>query len=529
MSGWDSVISIINTAVQFMLVMTILVTVHELGHYLFAKWVGMEVEAFAVMMGGVRKTDLGPLLARPVTPSRIIWGLAILGMIVTSVGAGIKSALVTDAGLIIAGVIAPLLAARNSARLYHLPEATPYLRWVMAFGAGVLMLMVATGSANSLRPEMVIGLAVAAAVFAMFSVYYSPLASGSEEEQGLGSVMVRGDYVPVQFRPVWHRTVNGTEFSLLLLPLGGFARIKGMHPKEDGSEVQIPGGFYSKHPWARLAALFGGPLFSVLFGIVVLATLFSAVGMRKGDERAIVGVATSDKPAAQAGIKPGDKIVSIAGESVAKFEDIRRIVSDQPAGPLAVVVERSGEQLTFTVTPEVDRQPKLDKEGNAVPNEFEERPILGVAPATIYERLPVGAAIAEAASFPVEFVRSLAATFQKPETAKDAIGGPVTMAQMTHEASQGGLYQVLLLAALLSITLGVMNLLPVPPLDGGQIMINFMELFTRGKRLSIGFQRAVSSVGFVLILLLMVSAATLDLGRVAQKAESSNTPKSNAP
>lgn len=529
MSGWDSVISIINTAVQFMLVMTILVTVHELGHYLFAKWMGMEVEAFAVMMGGVRKSDLKPLLARPIIPSRVLWGLAILGMMITSVGAGMQSALVTDAGLIVAGVIAPLLAARNSTRLYHLPEATPYLRWVMALGAGVLMLMFATGSASSLRTEMIIGLAVAAAIFAMFSVYYAPLASGNEDQQGLGSVLIRGEHVPIQFRPLWHRTVNGTEFSLLLLPLGGFARIKGMHPKEDGSEVNIPGGFYSKHPLARLAVLFGGPLFSILFGILILAILFSTVGMRKVDERAVVGGLASDKPAARAGIKPGDKIVSIAGKPVSTFDDIRKIVSEQPSGPLVVVVERGGETLTLRITPEVDRQPKLDAQGQPVPNEFEERPILGVAPSTRFERLPVGEAVAEAASFPVEFVRSLAATFQKPETAKDAIGGPVTIAQMTHEASQGGLYQVSLLAALLSITLGVMNLLPIPPLDGGQIVINFMELFTRGKRLSIGFQRAVSSVGFVLILLLMVSAATLDLGRVAQKAESSNTPTTNAP
>ncbi|MBX3095846.1 MAG: site-2 protease family protein [Fimbriimonadaceae bacterium] len=521
MSGWESVLSVANTAIQFMLVITILVAVHELGHYLVARWMGMEVEAFAVMMGGVRKTDLTPYLDRPTIPSRFLWYGAGAGLIVMIVGTIANSSLITDVGLAIAGVIVPLLAAVNLTRLYHLPESTPYLRFGGAFLAGIVMLLFATGFKTP-QPEIVIGLAVAAALFAMLITYYAPVSNSDEDEQGHGQIMARGEYIPVRFRPLWHRVdKNGTEFSMLLLPLGGFARIKGMHPKDDGSETQVPNGFYSKHPWARLAALFAGPLFSVGFGVLVLTALWSTEGRYGPVEAARVGMVAPDMPAAEAGLKEGDLILSVNGQSIEKFEQIKDALRGNEGTPVEVIVDRAGTQQTMTLTPQLSEEELmvLDADGDPIPGERERRAQIGVAPGFEYDRMTVGAAFSEAMRQPYVLVKGLARLVVKPESAKDTVGGPVTIARVTHVASQSGFGGIALLAAMLSLTLGVMNLLPVPPLDGGQIVINFLELFTKGKRLSIGFQRAVTSVGFVLIMLLMLSAATLDLGRISEDNE----------
>lgn len=534
MSGWESVLSVANTAIQFMLVITVLVAVHELGHYLVARWVGMEVEAFAVMMGGVRKTDLRPYLDRAIIPAKTLWYGAGFGLLVMMVGTSANSSLITDIGLAIAGVVVPVLAAVNLTRLYHLPEVTAYSRFGIGYVAGIGMLLLATGF-KAPQTEILIGLAVAAALFAMLSVYYSPVSNSDEDEQGHGQVMVKGEYIPVRFRPLWHRIdKNGTEFSLLLLPLGGFARIKGMHPQEDGSEVKIPNGFYSKRPWARLAALFAGPFFSIAFGVIVLTGLWSTEGRLGPTEAPKIGSLAADLPAAKAGLEPGDLILSIDGKSINRFEEIKDSVRGNEGTPVEVVFEREGNQLNVMLTPEMSKEEMmvLDADGDPIPGEREHRALIGVAPSIEYEKMTLAAAFTEALRQPYVLVKGLGRLVTKPESAKDTVGGPVTIARVTHIASQSGFSGIALLAAMLSLTLGVMNLLPVPPLDGGQIAINFLELFTGRKRLSIGFQRTVTSVGFVLIMLLMVSAATLDLGRISEENEAPATNESapaNAP
>lgn len=530
MEALAPVFSVASTIFQFLLVITVIVAVHELGHYLAARMSGMHVEAFAVMMGGVRRTDLSEHEPKGLISARVIWIIAGLGLLTMIAGTVAKNASVFEAGLVASGVWAPLMASLRLERLYHLPMGTAFRRIMITLAVLVAMLFMGTQFRN-LDAGTWIGLIAGGMVIAMLVMYYSPLMGGNhaneEERQGEGKIMVNGETVPVRFRPLWWVTdKNGTEFSLLLLPLGGFARIRGMQSFEDGRETKVEGGFYTKHPILRLFTLFAGPLFSVLFGIIVLTGVWAANGRQDVSEKPVVGSLSVGGAADKAGIKIGDRITSIDGMAITSFDGIRPVIDAGGEKPRQVTVEREGKALTFTLTPQIQEgMPKLDKEGNPILGERETRLIIGVGPAFETKTMSVGEAWNEAWNQPVVLVKGLATLVSRPQAAKDTMGGPVSVAQATQGATSMGAYGILTLMGMLSLSLGIMNLLPIPPLDGGQMVINFIELIRGGKRLSMNLQQLVTNMGVVLMILLMVSATTIDLGRVTGNTADAKLPE----
>lgn len=355
---------------------------------------------------------------------------------------------------------------------------------------------------------------------------------GAEPEEPEGE---RG-WVPVRFRPLWYRTdKHGTEFSLLVLPLGGFCAIKGMHPKEDGSEVHIPGGFYNRPPWQRLIVLAAGPIFSVAFGVILLTGVFSLKGIPAALDVPVVGVVGEDGPAAAAGIKAGDRILRVDGQPVSTFFDVVSRVRGKIEGeegarkavPVAITYLSEGVERTATIKPMVDDKPSSVLGSDLEPTEEKRiQAKLGIGPSLGHKPMTFAAATREALMKPVELVQGLAGMITKISTAKDAVGGPGTIATATASASDSGIWSVLTLAGLLSISLGVLNLLPIPLLDGGQIVVAIVEMLRGGKRLSLQVQQAMTTVGIALIFLIMLGAATVDIGRFVGKDDA---PKAAAP
>jgi regulator of sigma E protease len=176
--------------------------------------------------------------------------------------------------------------------------------------------------------------------------------------------------------------------------------------------------------------------------------------------------------------------------------------------------------IPATLTPELDEEPTPVLGPDLEPTEEE---AIQAKMGLIYEfeYVPVDpvAAIGKSFILPVRFVEGLGATFSSPENFAEGVGGPGSIVKMTSQAAEEGVAQVLILAGLLSITLGIMNLLPVPPLDGGQMVIAFAEMIRGGKRLSIRVQHAMSTIGFLLVLLLMLSTFALDIGRFTGSLE----------
>ncbi len=520
------------TLVIGLLVLTVLVFVHELGHYLVAKHYGMRVNAFAIFMGGVRKTDLYHWLEKPLAPTKYVWGAFAVSFLAAMVGALVQADILYLAGLLVAGVAIPVWAMLRLAALYHVPARQVLVTWLKSLAVAAVVLAFGT-KLQGIDANMAIAVAAGASLIALAIVYYLPvqMREPDDDKQGFGEVAIhkpelgQTEQVPVRFRPIWYKTApDGTEFSLLLLPLGGFASIAGMHAKPDGSEVDISGGFYSKPPMTRLAVLFAGPLFSILFGFVILVGLYGFSGKEAPDFRPVIGAVSPGSGADKAGLKEGDEITAVEGVAVKDFYSLTLLVKDRwvkkgdKNEPLPTRVEfrRGGELKTVTVVPMVDDKPEpLRDEQLKLTDAKAVQARLGVAYGSVIVPLSPGEAVREAALAPAAMVAGIVGMVTKPSTASDNVAGPTAMAKVTSAAVKEGAYYVLWFAAMLSISLGVMNLLPIVPLDGGQMVVAFVELLRGGRRLSLNVQNLLANSGIALLVLMMLAVSAVDLGRSA--------------
>jgi regulator of sigma E protease len=500
--------------VVFLLIITVLVAVHELGHYWVARLCGMHVKAFAIMMGGRRVTDLSPRLKRSLAPVSALWASGLAGFAMVLGGGYGNVPILYSVGLALMGVVVPAWIGLRIGALYHLGLGPTLKILGLSWAAGIVVLMMA--SRGHFQPNQVLFVLGYASVIALMILYYQPVAKkGEDDEMGDGVLPIDGEDVPVQFRPLLSRTSkSGTEFSLLLLPLGGFAAIKGMAPKNDASETEVDGGFYSKSPLKRLAVLFAGPLFSILFGIVLFVVLFASIGQPKPDLDPVIGTVVKDEAAEKAGLKAGDRVVSVNGEKVDSFYQMLCIIRDRAGEPTEFVYRREGKTQSVVITPGATPEPMPILGPDLEPTEVEKiQGKIGVGYKRKMVRLSFAAAWAEAWSLPKELVSGLAKVAKQPSKAKEQLGGPGTIAAAAVDVTAQGLGMILMLAAGLSLSLGVMNLLPIVPLDGGQMVIAFVELLRGGKRLSMQVQQMVTQVGMLLVFALMIGVIALDVSR----------------
>ncbi|MBL8059585.1 MAG: site-2 protease family protein [Chthonomonas sp.] len=517
----DSVQTFIQYAwsgLNFLIIITVLVFVHELGHFLAAKAMGMHVEAFAVMVGGIRKTDLSSGLSKQLMSSRIVgilYGLALL----MSVFAAIQNqATLYLIGLALVAFVFPIWIASRIGTLYRQRP----LQWIkpigIAYAVAWLMLGVSTKGVGFGRPADFLLMSFYASLVGLLVVYYSPLTNRPEEgKMGHGAVIEGGEVKEVRFRPVASFTTKaGTEFSLLALPLGGFARMRGMEPHADGSETKIEGGFYSKSPLARLVVLFAGPLFSILLGCVLFFTAFATYGDPELIDVPVLDSVSTGGPASRAGLIEGDKVVSIDGKPVKTFYDIVLSVRESKGKSLSVEYVRNGEVRKASVVPEMDSEPSIVFAAGMKDSKKEPQMQykLQAGPPKKYIPVSTREAALRAISAPVAYGAGLATLLSKPQEAAGSLSGPATIAKKTHGASEGGLNYLLYLAAILSTSLGFMNLLPIPPLDGGQMVVAIAEMFRRGKRLSLDTQATLTTVGMGLVMMLMLLVFSQDAGKL---------------
>lgn len=306
-----------------------------------------------------------------------------------------------------------------------------------------------------------------------------------------------------------------TDFTVRPLPLGGFVRIKGMLPEEDGSEVQVAGGFYSKPPWQRLVVLVAGPAFSIIFGVLILATIYSTIGIERPSNKPVLGTMI-EGPAYQAGLKTGDRIVSVDGRPVNTFFDFLSYIRTRPDKNIQTVVSRDGMEIGFVVVPKLGEQdtavygPDLEYTGD-----FRRQALVGVLPMPdeTTTRLGLGEALMTASMEPVRAAMGVVNLISHPKNFDKTVSGPITMVKATEMYLKAGFVKVMTLAALLSISIGVMNLLPIGMLDGGQMLIAVVEMLRSGRRLSMQAQNAYGLFGFVAIILLMSSVMFVDVKR----------------
>jgi regulator of sigma E protease len=271
------------------------------------------------------------------------------------------------------------------------------------------------------------------------------------------------------------------------------------------TEAERQVSFHHKRLGQRAAIVGGGPLANFAFAIVILALLFSTYG--QPFTPADVGQVQAASAADKGGIKVGDTIVSIDGGTISRFEDVQQIVRLNPGEPMTLVVRRDGQLVTLHVTPA--RTEMTDRFGNR-----HEIGLLGIGRSGVeyVKRDPV-AAVGQAFSETWNLsVSTLQAMWQIVigTRASDELGGPLRIAQMSGEVAEGGVVPLLWFMAVLSINLGLINLFPVPVLDGGHLLFYAAEAI-RGKPLGQRAQEYGFRIGLALVLTLMVFATWNDL------------------
>ncbi|THF59969.1 RIP metalloprotease RseP [Ollibium composti] len=300
---------------------------------------------------------------------------------------------------------------------------------------------------------------------------------------------------------------HGTRWKLCAIPLGGYVKFVGdmnatsspTDPETAGlSEAERKVAFHTQPVWKRAATVFAGPLFNFLLTIAVFAVLFAAYGRYVAEP--MVASVTAGSPAAEAGIMPGDRFVSVDGEKVETFADVQRLVSGRAGDAITFVMLRDGKDVTVVATPRLMEQ--QDALGNKV-----QVAIIGVVnnqevgQPRLVTYTPVqalGVAVEETGHI-IERTGQFLKRFAVGREDKCQLGGPVKIAGMAGQAAKLGFEWLVQLVALLSVGIGILNLLPIPPLDGGHLLFYAVEAVIR-RPVSERMMEAMYRTGFLLVL-----------------------------
>lgn len=308
---------------------------------------------------------------------------------------------------------------------------------------------------------------------------------------------------------------HGTRWRISAIPLGGYVRFVGdMNPAglADPAVIDaIPAEdqkrlFVNKNVWRRIAVVAAGPLANLIFTFLVLYALLMGYG--RYIVPPVVGEVMADGVAAQAGLMSGDTVLSVDGFTVRSFDDFQRLVATAPARAITIVLDRNGTDRTIVLTPAVAEQ--TDRFGNTqrigrigVSRDVESTDV------TIYRPSPVEAVgmTFEEVNFIVNRTAAFLGDFFVGRGDVEQLGGPVRVARVSGEVATLGVLALVNLAALLSLNIGIFNLLPVPVLDGGHLLYYFIEA-ARGRPLSqraqeLGFRLGFAVVGSLMIFTLL--------------------------
>lgn len=302
---------------------------------------------------------------------------------------------------------------------------------------------------------------------------------------------------------------RGTRWRVSALPVGGYVRfLGGEQPSGPGEAAPERDAFPAKGPAARAAIVAAGPAANFAFAAAVFFAVFLAVGRPVSPP--VVGEVVPGGAAEEAGIVAGDRVVAVDGRAVDRFAVFAEAVSMSPGRPLPLSVERGGLRVEIVVVPRPEEWTDPLGEVRTVGR-------IGVlsAGAEIVELGPLGAAWAALAETAF-LTRETLAAFGEILTGRrgtDDLGGPIMIAQVSGQVAERGLVALLGFMAFLSINLGIINLFPIPLLDGGHLVFVLAEA-VRGRPISDRLRGIATQAGFAVVVALMIFVIVNDIGRL---------------
>jgi len=304
-------------------------------------------------------------------------------------------------------------------------------------------------------------------------------------------------------------TRGKTDYRVCAFPLGGYVQLVGESP-----DAELPEGFgpeesFSRRPpWQRMLVVMAGPAFNFLLAWIIFWGLAFSQGVQ--DLLPVIGQVTNSSAAQEAGLIPGDRIVEIDGAPIAVWDDLVSRIESNTGAPMLVTVARERELFSLNITPRLQEKRNLFGEVKVMP-------MLGIAPKGEFATRDLsflGAAVEGGRQIWQVSGLMVAGIIKLVERVVPwtDMGGVILISEMIHKEAQNGLVNLLALTALISINLGILNLLPIPVLDGGHILFFFLETVT-GRPLSPRIQQLALKIGMMFLLMLMIVATFNDILR----------------
>jgi regulator of sigma E protease len=307
-----------------------------------------------------------------------------------------------------------------------------------------------------------------------------------------------------------------TEYLISAFPLGGYVKMFGENPgelaEEKYSTAELKRSFATRPVWQRFIIVAGGPIFNLIFAMILFFLIVLIAGIPQPVDTTKIGGVGQDSPAAAAGLQVGDTIIAIDGKETKLWEDVSELIKDSGGSEVILTIEREGKTLQIGVTPH------MEKTKNIFGEEVGERYMVGIARSdeVIYEKVglirALQAGITQTWSWIYLTVMGLIKIIQKVVPASE-LGGPILIAQIAGERMKAGWLNFIYFMGVLSVNLGILNLLPIPILDGGHLVFFSVEAILR-KPLNMRTMEIMQQIGLVLLGTLMIFVFYNDLVRV---------------
>lgn len=305
------------------------------------------------------------------------------------------------------------------------------------------------------------------------------------------------------------KKIGITDYRLSAIPLGGYVKMVGEEPDAEIDPANLPLSFTHKHVAKRMLIVAAGPVFNILLAVLIFFGIFWTSGtfiMKPS-----IGAVRTGSPAAAAGLKQGDLITAINGMAINSWDEMAEIINASEGRTLSLAVRRQETTLDFSIVPE--KVPAQNIFGEEI-----QRYVIGIeASRESYskEMNPVEA-FAESLrqSYRViELMVVIIAKLIKGDISTDTLGGPIMIAQMAGDSAKAGVGSLIFFIALISINLAIINLLPIPVLDGGHLLFFLIEAI-KGSPVSIKVREVAQQVGLFILILLMILVFYNDIHRI---------------
>jgi regulator of sigma E protease len=321
---------------------------------------------------------------------------------------------------------------------------------------------------------------------------------------------VRVEAFSLGFPPkLLHKKIGETDYRLSVLPLGGYVKLLGENPNDEVPPELQPYSFMHHPLWHRFLIVLAGPAFNFLFAVVALFLVFALSGIPY--LTTTIGNVKADSPAARADLQKGDQVLAVSGQAVSRWEELSQKIRQAGEHAVTLTIKRDERVFQVKVTPE--RLETSDIFGAKV-----YAMIIGISSSDqlAIDRVGPLAALEEGGVYTVRLTWLTVQSFYKllaRELPLKSIGGPILIAQVAGKQAEMGVTYLVQFMAVLSVNLFLLNLLPIPVLDGGHLFFFTLEAF-RGKPLEVKHREVAQALGLMIILALMVLVFYQDIVRL---------------